>query len=34
MKVIMLNGSPHKGGCTYTALSIVAEELKKQVIDS
>ena len=34
MKVIMLNGRPHKGGCTYTALSIVAEELKNQGIDS
>ena len=34
MKVIMLNGSPHKDGCTYTALSIVVEELKNQGIDS
>lgn len=34
MKVIMLNGSPHKNGCTHTALSIVAEELKNQGTDS
>ncbi|MCD7729288.1 MAG: flavodoxin family protein, partial [Clostridia bacterium] len=34
MSVIMLNGSPHKNGCTYTALSIVADELKKQGISS
>lgn len=30
----MLNGSPHEHGCTYTALSIVADELKKQGVDS
>ena len=34
MKVLMINGSPHKNGCTYTALSIIAEELKKQGEDS
>lgn len=34
MKVLMLNGSPHKAGCTYTALSIVADELKKQDVES
>ncbi len=34
MSVIMLNGSPHKNGCTYTALSVVAEELKAQGIES
>jgi len=27
MKVILVNGSPHKEGCTKTALKIVAEEL-------
>jgi len=27
MKVILVNGSPHKDGCTKTALNIVAEEL-------
>ena len=27
MKVLMINGSPHAKGSTYTALSYVAEEL-------
>lgn len=34
MKVLMINGSPHKNGCTYTALNIIAEELKAQGIES
>lgn len=34
MKVLMVNGSPHKEGCTYTALCEAAEELKKQGIES
>lgn len=34
MKVMMLNGSPHKEGCTYTALNIIAEELKAQGVES
>lgn len=34
MKVLMINGSPHKEGCTFTALSEVAESLKKEGIDS
>lgn len=34
MKVLLLNGSPHKNGCTYTALSIIAEQLGKNGIDS
>lgn len=25
MKVLLVNGSPHKDGCTYTALSEVSE---------
>ena len=29
MKVLMLNGSPHEKGCTYTALMEVAENLRK-----
>ncbi|GBU24467.1 FMN reductase [Fibrobacteria bacterium R8-3-H12] len=29
MKVILVNGSPHKNGCTYTALCEVASELNK-----
>lgn len=27
MKVLLVNGSPHKEGCTYTALSEVAAML-------
>ena len=27
MKVLLVNGSPHKQGCTYTALCAVADEL-------
>lgn len=34
MKVLMLNGSPHKQGCTFTALSEIAKELEKQGIES
>ncbi len=34
MKVLMVNGSPHKEGCTYTALCEAASELEKQGIDS
>lgn len=34
MKVLLLNGSPNKNGCTNAALSIVADELNKQGIDS
>ena len=34
MKVIMLNGSPNKNGCTYTALNIIAKELAAQGIES
>jgi multimeric flavodoxin WrbA len=29
MKVLLLNGSPHKAGCTFTALSEVASALEK-----
>lgn len=34
MKVLMINGSPNEKGCTYTALSEVAAELKRLGIDS
>ena len=34
MKVILINGSPNKNGCTYTALSIVAEEIEKNGIET
>ena len=34
MKVLLVNGSPHKEGCTYTALSEIAMTLEKHGIDS
>lgn len=34
MKVLLFNGSCHKSGCTYTALSEVAKELNAQGIDT
>jgi multimeric flavodoxin WrbA len=34
MKVILFNGSRREKGCTYTALNIIAEELKKQGVAS
>lgn len=34
MKVLLVNGSPHERGCTYTALSEVAQSLKKEGIDT
>ena len=34
MKVVMLNGSPNKHGCTYTALKAISEELSVQGIES
>lgn len=34
MKVLMVNGSPHKEGCTYTALREIAEVLKTEGVDS
>ena len=34
MKVILANGSPHKNGCTYTALTEIAETLRKEGIES
>ncbi len=34
MKVLLVNGSPHKKGCTYTALTEVAETLNKEDIDT
>ena len=32
MNVLLINGSPHKKGCTFTALSEIAGELEKQGI--
>lgn len=34
MHVLLINGSPHKDGCTFTALSEAAAQLKKRGIDS
>ncbi len=34
MKVLLINGSPNENGCTYTALSEVEKELKKEKIET
>ena len=34
MKVLLVNGSPHKEGCTYTALTEVAETLNEEGIET
>ena len=34
MKVLLLNGSPHEKGCTYTALTQIAEALASDGVDS
>lgn len=34
MKVLLINGSPKKEGCTYTALSEVSEQLNKNGIET
>lgn len=34
MKVLLINGSPHKEGCTFTALSEIANTLEKNGIES
>lgn len=34
MKVLLINGSPHKEGCTYTALREIADTLEKEHIDT
>lgn len=34
MKVLLINGSPHKNGTTYAALSEVARTLKEEGVDS
>lgn len=34
MKVILINGSPHESGCTYTALAEVAGALEKNGVDT
>ncbi len=34
MKTLLINGSPHPNGCTFTALSLVAGELEKAGIET
>lgn len=34
MKVLMINGSPHGKGCTFTALSEIGQQLTKEGIES
>ena len=34
MKVLLVNGSPHKNGCTYTALEEIANTLKEEGVDA
>lgn len=34
MKVLLVNGSPHKEGCTYTALCEVADTLNHENIET
>ena len=34
MKVLLINGSPHKEGCTYTALKEVAKTLNEEGIET
>jgi len=34
MNVLLINGSPHKNGCVFTALSEIAETLHKQQIET
>lgn len=34
MRVLLLNGSPHKAGCTYTALAEVEKTLREEGIDT
>ena len=34
MKVLLVNGSPHKEGCTYTALQEVEKELNAAGVET
>ena len=34
MKVLMINGSPHKSGCTYTALKEMGDKLDSLGVES
>ena len=33
-KVLLINGSPHAKGCTYTALRTVADELERNGMET
>lgn len=34
MKVLLINGSPHEKGCTYTALCEAAKTLKEEGVET
>lgn len=34
MKVLLVNGSPHRQGCTYTALCEVSKALNENGVDT
>lgn len=34
MKVLLVNGSPHREGCTYTALREAADALNREGIET
>ena len=34
MKVLLINGSPHREGCTFTALNEIATTLQKNGVES
>ena len=34
MKVLLINGSPHRAGCTYTALREVEKTLHKRGVET
>lgn len=34
MKVLLINGSPHKAGCTFTALNEIAKTLEKNGVEA
>ena len=34
MKVLLINGSPNKNGCTYTALKEISDTLNKEGIET
>lgn len=34
MKVLLVNGSPHQKGCTYTALCEVSDALNNNGVDT